>query len=207
MAGGYERVWKLGVSGLSRNADKIQVNAQDEDDHVESPIRHHQPSPISPPPSFHSRASSPQRYNNHVDPTLADAFDDDGDDSDDEADDRQRLVRQNSTPSGGANDGSSSQITPEQSPAYGTPSPDTAARSGRVVGGGIATDGVFANMSARPERQETEKDEQPPVSLGYSRQRQDNHSNMPSDIRASSRRCRSPILGDNDSRAWSRRPR
>ena len=125
----------------------------------------HQPIPGSPPPSFHSRASSPQRRNGPVDSTLADAFDDD-DESDDETDDRQRLVRQNSMPS---------QVTPSTTgttattttnagtyqTASTTAAPSTA--SGRVVGSGFASDGVFANMSARPERTDSEKDEQPPV--------------------------------------------
>lgn len=35
------------------------------------------------------------------------------------------------------------------------------------MGGGVGTDGVFANMSARPERTDgnAEKEEQPPVCL------------------------------------------
>jgi len=147
MAGRYER-----------------INAHDEDDDVDSPTvanNNHLPQPIpaSPPPSFHSRASSPRRQNNNqVDSALADAFDDD-DDSDDEADDRQRLVRQNSTPASGS---ASDSAPPQSAPAFGTSSVNAPVRSGRVYGGGSGTDGVFANMSARPERQETEKDEQPP---------------------------------------------
>ncbi|KAI9898043.1 hypothetical protein N3K66_006403 [Trichothecium roseum] len=144
MAGGYER-----------------IHAQDEDD-AEYPGQQRlqtqrQPVPGSPPPSFHSRASSPQRRNN-VDPTLADAFDDDDDDaSDDEPDDRQRLVRQNSTPADSSHTPTSSVSPPVVQPAE-------SAAGRRVMGGGNATDGVFANMSARPERTaETEKEEQPPT--------------------------------------------
>jgi hypothetical protein len=45
------------------------------------------------------------------------------------------------------------------------PTPATpAARQQRVMGGGVGSDGVFANMSARPERVESEKEEMPPVS-------------------------------------------
>jgi hypothetical protein len=97
---------------------------------------------------------------NRVDPDLEDAFDDD-DDSDDEVDDRQRLVRQNTTPS-------STQL-PAVNHASPTPQPTpvqphvSSSSRPRVVGGGVGTDGVFANMSARPERTESEKDEQPPV--------------------------------------------
>lgn len=119
--------------------------------------------PHSPPPSFHSRSSSPNRRNGTVDAALADAFDDD--DSDDEADDRQRLVRQNSTPSV-APQASSSQSRTGHNLAQ--PSAAPVVRSPRIVGGGSGTDGVFANMSARPERTESEKDEQPPVSHAVS---------------------------------------
>lgn len=130
-----------------------QVNAQD-DDEATTPVesRLHAVVPNSPPPSFHSRASSPTRRS-QVDPDLADAFDDSDDDSDDEADDRQRLVRQTS--------GSPVSAAPVQPPAPSVPS---GSRS-RVMGGGIGSDGVFANMSARPETgaAETEKDEMPPV--------------------------------------------
>ncbi|KAF5238187.1 hypothetical protein FAUST_5701 [Fusarium austroamericanum] len=135
-----------------------RVNAQDEEDfHNNNNNNNHiSPVPHSPPPSFHSRAPSPQRQ---VDNTLADAFDDD-DDSDDEVDDRQRLMRQNSTPSFDTTNATS---TPAQ-PAVPAPTP-SASRSTRVVGGGSGSDGVFANLSARPERggnSDPEKDELPP---------------------------------------------
>ncbi|KKY34778.1 putative metal homeostatis protein bsd2 [Diaporthe ampelina] len=97
-----------------------RVNAQDEED-APSPIaaaRTPRSSlPNSPPPSFHSRASSAAPRNRTVqDPTLADAFDADESDSDDEPDDRQRL-----------------------------------------------NEGVFSNLTAKPERGGTEKEEQPPT--------------------------------------------
>ncbi|KAH8175158.1 metal homeostatis protein bsd2 [Sarocladium implicatum] len=147
MAGGYER-----------------VNAQDEDDHVSSTqpgLR--QVATNSPPPSFRSRASSPSRGGN-VDSTLADAFDDPDDSSDEEGDDRQRLVRRNSGQSherapGNAQDAPS----PTQSSQPGAGSTPASARQQRVMGGGVGSDGVFANMSARPERVESEKDEMPPT--------------------------------------------
>lgn len=170
MAGRYERVCIIHRPFYdSPNGDGLtgrQVNAH-EDDYDEYEIQPsstlrsgHQPIPGSPPPSFHSRASSPQRRNGPVDSTLADAFDDD-DGSDDEADDRQRLVRQSTAPS---------QVTPSStgnastnSGTYETPNTEASSRSGRVIGSGFSSDGVFANMSARPERTDSEKDEQPPV--------------------------------------------
>lgn len=161
MTGRYERVRFSGNadSAMASNVFIPQVNVQDDDD---SQRGLGQPVPNSPPPSFRSRASSRTRQN-QVDPDLADAFDSD-DDSDDEADDRQRLVRQAATPST-SNSGSTS-----PTPAQYTPPPPSgssnvsAATRARVVGGGNGTDGVFANMSARPERESAaEKDEQPPV--------------------------------------------
>ncbi|PFH58609.1 hypothetical protein XA68_13450 [Ophiocordyceps unilateralis] len=126
------------------------------DHDVEDPVdRSQRPVPSSPPPSFHSRDSSPTRRGS-VDPALADAFDaEDGSDDDDEADDRQRLVRQNATQ------------LPAESPPHSPAAREVeAASSGsrpRYVGGGVGTDGVFANLSARPERTDSEKEEQPPT--------------------------------------------
>ncbi|KAI0121718.1 hypothetical protein BJ170DRAFT_599886 [Xylariales sp. AK1849] len=153
-----------------------RVNTQDHDD-LDTPISSTAPSlrqrtPNSPPPSFHSRASSFERRRQTVsDPTLADAFDADDDESDDEPDDRQRLMRQNSLPvSGGSTptDGSDRsdrpgaperQVTqwPTQ-PATGS----TAQASSRIYGGGIQSDGVFSNIMARPETGE-KVEEQPPT--------------------------------------------
>ena len=162
--------------------------------------------PNSPPPSFHSRASSGSppggrgRRHGPVDPALADAFDtdndndnndDDDDESDDDnADDRQRLMRSRdalrpvrapswmTTPaaSGNASDNPLSQQTPSTSTATATatatattqptrrPAPPATPTTGRVYGGGIQSDGVFSNITARPEPGE-EKDELPPVSI------------------------------------------
>jgi hypothetical protein len=137
-----------------------RINAQDEEDfNARNNNNNHlsHPTPHSPPPSFHSRSSSPQPTR-QVDSTLADAFDDD-DESDDEVDDRRRLMRQNSTPS-------MENVTTHApiQPAVPAPAP-SGSRSTRVVGGGSGSDGVFANLSARPERgnSDPEKDELPPV--------------------------------------------
>ncbi|KUI63004.1 Metal homeostatis protein BSD2 [Cytospora mali] len=151
-----------------------RVNALDDDDIVSTPTATtpgSQPIPNSPPPSFHSRTSSSTLRNRGVqDPTLADAFDADDSDSDDEPDDRQRLVRQNSdliqpasanhqpassTDSSGANTPASSQA---QAQAQAT-----ASRSNRIIGSGIQSDGVFTNLTAKPERGGSEKEEQPPT--------------------------------------------
>lgn len=162
-----------------------QLNAHDQDDdHVASPIdrsRHRlsQSTPASPPPSFHSRASSTAPRNRRVeDPALADAFDADDSDSDDEPDDRQRLVRQNSDLAPPSNtDSSSRQYTPLTSssgastPASRPPptqpprttSAAAATSSNIIFGSGIQNDGIFSNLTAKPERSGTEKEEQPPV--------------------------------------------
>jgi hypothetical protein len=171
MAGGYARVRRpmsgneAAHPGNSANTRRLQVNAHDDDD-VDTPTaaRSTMAVPNSPPPSFHSRASSPSRRN-QVNPDLADAFDDDEDDSDNEADDRQRLVRQNSTPAIEPSSGNAAASS--HAPSYTPPAlaASSTPRPTRVMGGGNGTDGVFANMSARPERVETEKDEQPPVRL------------------------------------------
>ncbi|TEA21450.1 Metal homeostatis protein BSD2 [Colletotrichum sidae] len=148
MAGRYER-----------------VNAHDEDDFDapnSAPPRNSQPIPNSPPPSFHSRASSRDRRG--VDPTLADAFDTDGDDSDDDADDRQRLVRADSTHTSRdvSRNPSDSRPQPErnvtQLPAAAGPT-----AGGRIYGSGIQNEGVFSNLTAKPERGGEVKEEQPPT--------------------------------------------
>ncbi|KAL2140501.1 hypothetical protein VTI28DRAFT_3744 [Corynascus sepedonium] len=140
-----------------------RVNAHD--DEPETPTaplpRPTYPIPNSPPPSFRSRASSRERRNN-VDPDLADAFDADGDESDDETDDRQRLVRGNSTPS--FNSATAAETTPQsggQSSQQARPA-SVVPTTSRVYGSGIQSDGVFSNLSAKPETGEAEKEELPP---------------------------------------------
>jgi len=152
-----------------------RVNAHDDDEPV-TPVGRQAPQPIpnSPPPSFHSRASSMtnrERAGGPVNPDLADAFDSADDDSDDDADDRQRLVRRNTPPSTTAAPSSSS-TAPAAAPsttAQRAPAAATAARAGgaaaggRIYGGGMGTDGVFSNMAAKPEQGVAEKDEMPPT--------------------------------------------
>lgn len=148
-----------------------QVNAHDEDEPRTPTARTPGPTdavPDSPPPSFHSRASSitSQGRNGRVDAALADAFDTEGDDSDDEPDDRQRLVRGNwlpaSTDSARAGDTASSD-TPADSRTTQPSQPTAQVAPYRVYGGGIQSDGVFSNLAAKPEAGGAEKEEQPPV--------------------------------------------
>ncbi|KAI0474920.1 hypothetical protein GGR56DRAFT_666173 [Xylariaceae sp. FL0804] len=118
-----------------------------------------------------------KRRRQGVDPALADAFDTDGDDSDEEPDDRQRLVRGNSFPISTA---ATTTMTPARSPGGQArpapverqttqwPSPETSNSvqpnaNARVYGGGIQSDGVFSNMTARPERGEKVVEEAPPT--------------------------------------------
>lgn len=89
-----------------------RVNAHDEDDqnpYPSNPSRSNSHlTPSSPPPSFHSRSSSPSSRRllnddshraDDADQTLADAFDDGSDsEAENEPDDRQRLMRANPEP-------------------------------------------------------------------------------------------------------------
>lgn len=172
MAGRYERVrTEPTISVVSRESARVdsniplQVSGHDNDSR--SPVspslpRQAQPIPNSPPPSFRSRASSISSRERHgqVDSTLADAFDADND-SDDETDDRQRLVRLVQVPAASARPVPS---TPE-SAAAPLPGPNAAtpagSSNGPIFGGGIQSDGVFSNLTAKPDL--TEKEEQPPV--------------------------------------------
>ncbi|KAF8866103.1 hypothetical protein BDZ45DRAFT_795757 [Acephala macrosclerotiorum] len=130
--------------------------------------------PNSPPPSFRSRASSPTLRHNDatVDQNLADTFDADGSDSDEEndGDDRQRLMR------GTPQSSSTEQVNTQSESTTEAPRPVIERRpthlpvfsqqptrpSGRVYGGGSASDGVFANLSAKPETGE-KQEEHPPT--------------------------------------------
>ncbi|RDW67947.1 putative metal homeostasis protein [Coleophoma cylindrospora] len=130
--------------------------------------------PRSPPPSFRSRASSPNsRHESQttVNQTLADTFDADGSDSEEEndGDDRQRLMR--GTPA----EASSEEVTMETSANGERPPriqrrvthlpafyPPVSTPTGRVYGGGSGSDGVFANLSAKPETGE-KTEEHPPT--------------------------------------------
>lgn len=155
----------------------VQVAASDDDDSVESPQSHPAPIsipiPASPPPSFHSRASSPAAASrrllsddplaNDADGTLADTFDADSDDDGDESDDRQRLMRGNPEEQRNTDDATLRPARPgrqrsvTQLPVFNTVAPT----GGRIYGGG-QNDGVWANLSAKPTRGE-DLEEKPPV--------------------------------------------
>lgn len=150
-----------------------QLAEHDEEDNTLSTPNAPYPIPASPPPSFRSRASSPQDasrrlladdpLDNEADRTLADTFDNDSDDDEegDGRDDRQRLMRgqpeeerESEEHAGLVRQGIQRRVT--QLPVFNTQAP-----SGRVVGGG-QNDGVWANLSAKPTRGE-DLEEKPPV--------------------------------------------
>ncbi|KAI9791039.1 MAG: hypothetical protein M1835_000583 [Candelina submexicana] len=173
----------------SQRYERISTNDEDPSPirsqrHTEDPI------PASPPPSFRSRTSSPtsQLLLSRHDPlstdaerTLADTFDAPSDDeaSDGEADnggdDRQRLIhgtrpnqanQADRTHTSVSEDGGRPMVVQRrvtQLPVF-TPSTTDNGTTGRVYGGGSrsANDGVFANLSAKPERGE-KTEEQPPT--------------------------------------------
>lgn len=125
--------------------------------------------PSSPPPPFRSRASSigSRRHGSHhspepVDQTLEDTFDA-GPNADDEhnalEDDRQRLIHDAAVAHDqiqGTRPGVSRNITV-------LPSFFTSNRSRQTGPSAMSNDGVFANLSAKPEKGE-KLEEQPPVS-------------------------------------------
>ncbi|MCJ1314287.1 hypothetical protein MMC25_007967 [Agyrium rufum] len=129
--------------------------------------------PLSPPPSFRSRASSSASHHRHaqsqsnaVDRTLVDTFGDgDASDSDPEdADSRQRLMRDNVSATQSERESVSTQGSLSRRfteiPTF-TPLSTT---NLHVISGSRVTasnDGVFANLDAKPERGE-KLEEQPP---------------------------------------------
>jgi hypothetical protein len=168
------------------------VATHDDDDHVEGHNydHNHTQIPDSPPPSFRSRASSPvfrqDPLRTEADRELHDTFDspsdDEGsDDGNDEPDDRQRLmhgraptieapsiqtpvvVGQTATPPASQNR-IVRMVT--QLPIF---------NRGQTYGAGNQNDGVFANLSAKPQRGD-DVDEKPPVSHYQSLPLDPNHS-------------------------------
>ncbi|KAI9860164.1 MAG: hypothetical protein M1813_006274 [Trichoglossum hirsutum] len=157
-----------------------RISGNDDDDSPVTPHPEQQhPIPSSPPPSFHSRASSPssQRLLSQDDPltsdadrALAESFDNEGaDDSEgeDEGDDRQRLMRGTNNTEAQAQQGLGIETVAARPgmllrqttelPRFTT----TGAGSARIYGSGRGVnDGVFANLNAKPEV--GEKEEQPP---------------------------------------------
>ncbi|KAI4137285.1 MAG: hypothetical protein L6R39_007366 [Caloplaca ligustica] len=159
------------------------VSNNDQDDEPSTPRANEDfdSVPSSPPPSFRSRASSPSSRHllNSEDPltsaadrTLADTFDDGSAsdaDSNDGGDDRQRLMRGNTVPP------TETQTTTTSDGARPVPLQRTVTEfpgvtpvtPGRTRGMPYSTfassnDGVFANLSAKPERGEKQEEEKPP---------------------------------------------
>ncbi|KAL8878161.1 MAG: hypothetical protein Q9198_003972 [Flavoplaca austrocitrina] len=160
-----------------------QVSGDDRDN--ESEVHNNQgfqSVPSSPPPSFRSRASSPTSRHllasedplvSEADRTLADTFDD-GSASDTESNDggdhRQRLMRGNTM---STTESQTTTTTPGTRPVQiqrtFTQFPGvTPVAPGRTRGMPYSTftasnDGVFANLSAKPERGQKQEQEKPPV--------------------------------------------
>jgi len=148
----------------SQRYERVSHNEED------SPLT---PTPSSPPPSFRSRASSPTSRRllqdaAPVDQNLADTFDADGSESDEEndGDDRQRLMRGTPNPSSTEHvaDEPLTNNTSAPPPIDRRPTqfPTFAPTTTRVYGGGSGSDGVFANLSAKPETGE-KTEEHPPT--------------------------------------------
>lgn len=170
----YERVrltpdTQQSYAHSTTNADEsLQVAEHDDDLPVtESELHPHSTDiPSSPPPSFRSRVSSRRgsdAHNGHeeeVERSLDDAFGG-AHDSDDEAENQEshRLVTQSESADSPRPGNLQRRVT--EFPGA-TPIPTT---TPRVYGGGSSTrDGVFANISAKPSRDD-DLEEKPPVSL------------------------------------------
>ncbi|KAL8923306.1 MAG: hypothetical protein Q9208_004706 [Pyrenodesmia sp. 3 TL-2023] len=137
--------------------------------------------PSSPPPSFRSRASSPSSRHllntddpltSEADRTLADTFDDGSAsdaESNDAGDDRRRLMRGNTVP---PTETQATTVTDNARPAPVqrtvtefpgvTPVPPGRTRGMPYSTFASSNDGVFANLSAKPERGEKQEEEKPP---------------------------------------------
>ncbi|KAL8679257.1 MAG: hypothetical protein Q9224_006459 [Gallowayella concinna] len=163
--------------------EPVSNNDRDDEPEVQNNDHFHSV-PSSPPPSFRSRASSPTSHHllasedplvSEADRTLADTFDDGSvsdTESNDGGDDRQRLMRDTSAPpiqgqtttTTTTSDGSRPiqiQRTVTEFPGVAPVAP------GRARGMPYSTftssnDGVFANLSAKPERGEKQEEEKPP---------------------------------------------
>ncbi|TID14425.1 metal homeostatis protein Bsd2 [Venturia nashicola] len=156
------------------------VATHDDDDHVEGHSYHHDHSqiPNSPPPSFRSRASSPvfrhDPLSTDADRELHDTFDspsdDEGsDDGNEGQDDRQRLMHGSAPPTV---DVPSTQVSAPAGQTINLPTqPSRIVRMvtqlpifnrGQTYNAGGQNDGVFANLSAKPQRGD-DVDEKPPT--------------------------------------------
>lgn len=158
-----------------------QVNQQDHEanDDYDSTVtptsRSQHDTPHSPPPSFRSRTSSPSSRrllnqdplhteNNDRDQDMADAFDDS--DNEDESDDRQRLMRNNTSRSVSSQNGSAPPqhlTAPPTIERRVTSIPSFAPTTTPRAAPKPASDGVFANLSAKPSAGGEPTDDKPPT--------------------------------------------
>ena len=144
-----------------------QINAHD-DEEVRSPVVSSlRNAPSSPPPSFHSRASSPTSRHllrngsltSEAEQNLADTFDDgEASDADNDGDDRHRLVR-NATQTSQIATTPASEPIPQSTTPIAVPTPQSQPRSLNRP----TNDGVFANLAAKVRPGES-NEEKPPVS-------------------------------------------
>ncbi|QIX00771.1 hypothetical protein AMS68_006288 [Peltaster fructicola] len=125
--------------------------------------------PNSPPPSFRSHASSRRASRDEQseqDRNLHDAFDapsDSEDEEDDTARSQRRLISRRTSGFDSPINGTAPSAEEQTiSPVAERPTYTTSAPSGRVYGGGNVTDGVFANLSAKPRAGE-DLEEKPPT--------------------------------------------
>lgn len=113
-------------------------------------------SPLSPHAS-HPRTMNRQRTD--LEETFGEPLDDDDDDFDDSNESRRLLG------TASASSSSSSTAIPVQQPPPPPPHPSTNHRQQHQPAVlPVTNDGVFANMSAKPEREADKLDETPPVS-------------------------------------------
>ncbi|KAL6721037.1 hypothetical protein ACLMJK_000137 [Lecanora helva] len=160
----------------SQRYERVSVDDHDEDTTSHNQYSNEQNIPSSPPPSFRSRASSSPSSRHLLtseDPvaseaerTLADTFDDGLDSDDDDnsnGDERQRLMRtttiQSNTEQQVVSEGNRPGLPRNVTQFPGALPPAVSNVPARPYLG--VNDGVFANLSAKPERGE-KLEEQPP---------------------------------------------
>ena len=169
----YERVRQSSRHSHPRFNPNSIIQINTEDNNSSSPL-----TPTSPPPSFRSRASSRQRTETHSllsneDRELADTFDSPSDDESDDTphtlDDRQRVMSGRSAPTTEPTTPTIPDGRPAverrvtQLPAFNT-TPNSNMNARTYGGGNAVHDGVFANLSAKPTRGDTEQlEEKPPT--------------------------------------------
>ena len=165
------------VPQMASSGRYAPINAQDDDDHIQGPSINISPPvvPASPPPPFSSRPTSPtdndasrrdlrnDDYAEDPDRTLEDAFGSEDSDDDGEDDSRRRLVQPSASSENLNHDNNNSSVASSSGPVETRVShyPAFATTTNKTYGQG--TDGVFANLAAKPSRGD-DPEEKPPVS-------------------------------------------